>query len=992
MFAFKKVRRWFGKKQVKDGVIAVLSVMLVLSILTRPEFVRTLGRLTGTAGPGEGGYSCMPTCDETDAKFLSMPGDDLATFGGASIVMWINVPEWMASFDVGFFDGDAGKDDAGNISMFDGNWDSTETESTYTLYADPQRDGTGMTVVRQWSSNDMANNAWYEESIQNVDEARLDANSNYYYRLEANRSPDGGGINAFKVRSTGQLSTGRAELVDSSFAIIGQLANLNDVPLVYPDFSGDYDNPGTPIYDGTWNFYFDIPPGTQAISFWDGDFDRGEPVAPSADTDDPNTEGVPTWADASVTVPERAGDAGAPEDDNAWNLIRVSPSVYYEIIAPDGSTVYRNENPSGTEEWEKFVVSIDPDIPADLYVDSLAPGSYTLRIGGLDLGNTVWFRLNYDLGTTPPPPPPPECPVCPICEEPTPEPTPPPTPEPTPPPTPEPTPPPEPQPCQAPAPVDVLYVLDVSGSMTELYPGSSSKIEAAQQTILDLNTWIQAQGNDSRVALMTFRADKVDDTTREPDLQFASEFTSDFDAFSNALMGIRPNGWTPTAAAIDHAAGWLQGSLNPDHQPLVILISDGVPTVDLDKLVFGGGRVQRVNVYDPTGAARSADEVRSMGRPDPRHGQTAGEPIADAMVAIQSLKAALPDVPVYAIAMQAAQEGVFNDQVLQYIAEQGGGQHFMAKDTEQLQSALKWAFAEGACQGNTTPPQQPTPQPPTDPGTCSTYELKAQEKVARRRARIAIKNSDSADMQVTHLHIETWPSDWGDLRRVRFFGGDWVNVNAAAPVDLDVNATLGANQRRPVVMHFDNDVSDDVSALSGYIEMDNGCRVTFGSAPPGGGGTPAPTPPPAACDNPRVNQYNVENTTNNPFYGIKFEYQSGTEVKDGDYDEFAYVMSASDAAAMTSMQLEAKAAQTVGMATLDNCAFDQAQACAIVSDADGNFEFQFLGAEDNGDGTLTLRFRVTNYVGQGLSHATFGLPNGVTPPSPTGSYQSEVCP
>jgi uncharacterized protein with GYD domain len=203
---------------------------------------------------------------------------------------------------------------------------------------------------------------------------------------------------------------------------------------------------------------------------------------------------------------------------------------------------------------------------------------------------------------------------------------------------------------------------------------------------------------------------------------------------------------------------------------------------------------------------------------------------------------------------------------------------------------------------------------------------------------------------------------------------------------------LGANQRRPVVMHFDNDVSDDVSALSGYIEMDNGCRVTFGSAPPGGGGTPAPTPPPAACDNPRVNQYNVENTTNNPFYGIKFEYQSGTEVKDGDYDEFAYVMSASDAAAMTSMQLEAKAAQTVGMATLDNCAFDQAQACAIVSDADGNFEFQFLGAEDNGDGTLTLRFRVTNYVGQGLSHATFGLPNGVTPPSPTGSYQSEVCP
>jgi len=312
----------------------------------------------------------------------------------------------------------------------------------------------------------------------------------------------------------------------------------------------------------------------------------------------------------------------------------------------------------------------------------------------------------------------------------------------------------------------------------------------------------------------------------------------------------------------------------------------------------------------------------------------------------------------------------------------------MTNNPEDLQSALKWVFVTTACEGSTTPPANPPEEPPSGAATCTNYVLTGQNKNAPKRARLEIQNNDAAEMQVANIHIESWPAEWGNLNRIRFFGGDWINVNGAAPVDLMVSASLGAGQQKDIVAQFANGISDDVSGWTGYVEMQNGCRINFGS---GGGSTP-PTPPPAGgCPNPRTNQYNVENTTNNPFYGIKFEYQSGTEIRNGDYDEFAYVLDATNAAALTSMEVEAKAGTRVGTATISGCAFTQADACAPVQDSNGYFSFQFLGASDNGDGTYTLRFKVQVVTNRALSHTTFGLPTGVVPSSPNNNYQSQVC-
>jgi len=154
--------------------------------------------------------------------------------------------------------------------------------------------------------------------------------------------------------------------------------------------------------------------------------------------------------------------------------------------------------------------------------------------------------------------------------------------------------------------------------------------------------------------------------------------------------------------------------------------------------------------------------------------------------------------------------------------------------------------------------------------------------------------------------------------------------------------------------------------------------------------TPVPTPDPDVCDL-RVNTYGVENTTNNPFYGIKFEYQSGTEVKNGDMDTFQFIVTAEQLAQFTSIQLEAKAANYVGIVTMETDFTSPIPTGDVAKDDERYFAFYFGGAEDNGDGTFTLTFQVQNMTDRGLSHVTIGLPGGVTPDWPTTTYQSEVC-
>jgi hypothetical protein len=416
----------------KSGVYAIIGILAALVLLI---FV---GDLVGwwdlipgvgtavtevftppTYNPPVDGYTCLPTCDEADTRFLSMPGEDMASFGGASIVAWVSVPANYSTFTLEFFDGDSGKAADGTPGQWWlGHWDNTSTETTYRLYADPLKDGPPVdsngnvlpdTPLWTASSNDMPDNAWSQAYTFNNTPQAMGPLGHYYYRLEITRPAAGHGINALKVRSNAYLSVGQANYAGANFAIVSTRVGMDDLRVHYPQFV-DWSNPGTPAYNGEWNFYIYVPTSTLTLEFWDGDFDRGTTnIASAFDTDDPNTPPtLESWMRTSGCAadprqcprPEGAQGIGLPPDDVGFWLSERTPPVYYEIRDPNGNLIFTNEEPSGTSEWEHFVLSADPNRASEPDYHSTTPfqpGYYNLRIIGLDVWNTVWLRFQYEI-------------------------------------------------------------------------------------------------------------------------------------------------------------------------------------------------------------------------------------------------------------------------------------------------------------------------------------------------------------------------------------------------------------------------------------------------------------------------------------------------------------------------------------------------------------------------------------------------------------------
>jgi hypothetical protein len=802
-----KFSRWLRSRtgmQTLIGLAAVLVVVIIVGAVLG-WWADLIDLLSGTVAPPPpsypppmNGYTCLPTCfdgitdydgdgtpEPQDGKFLSLPGEDMWSFGGESINVWIGVPGDYVSFELGIFDGDSGKDASGSTREYwNGNWDDTQTETTYTLYADPLKDGHGTTVVGVWHGNQdpMPNNDWFNITLENTAEAR-GPSGHYFYRLEATRPVEGTGINAFKLRSNGYLSTGQADLVDAQFAIVGMAATMNDVAIIYPQFTGDWNSLGESTYDGTWDFYFYVPPAewptrTVTIEIWDGDFDRGTSSRIAQDTDDLNTDGKPDWTTNPYVRPERAGGRGIPADDHSARIYRRTPPVRYTITDPAGTPIYTNEEPSGTEEWERFVITtdpalMDPNLPpneqADKLTDELQPGWYGWRIEGLDIHNTVWIRFNYDMVTQPPPPP-----------------------------------------CDASCPRTIGYWKNNVKKV--LIDGKTNGVQETPESL--------------KTALYLVA-------------QYSPLYRHGID-----VQNPRP---------IDTVE-----PLTPEEAHMIL---------QRDQKTYPGGK----------------DQANSM--------------LARALQ--QNLAAWL----------NWGSGKICNDT---YITLDAYGGYFEGTVWQALQEAQTIIL-------NASGPDDPNLERAKDIGDLINNGLLGEE----------------AEVSVCEDYTSVMPPD----------------KQPPDPHDLP------KTPKKPE--------------------------------------PPKPVPQPITCDAPRVNTYGVENPTESPFYGIKFEYQSGTEVRDSNLDEFRFVVPADVAANMASVQVEAKAGQdqAVASVTLEGCAFNSPVPCGepIVDDNDF-FAFYFMGAEDNGDGTLTLVFQVQNFTGHALSHVTIGLPGGVVPPSPTGSYQSEVCP
>ncbi len=158
---------------------------------------------------------------------------------------------------------------------------------------------------------------------------------------------------------------------------------------------------------------------------------------------------------------------------------------------------------------------------------------------------------------------------------------------------------------------------------------------------------------------------------------------------------------------------------------------------------------------------------------------------------------------------------------------------------------------------------------------------------------------------------------------------------------------------------------------------------------PGAAGTP---PDPATCGVVPT-EYTVETATQIPFWGIKYVWGSGQKVKSGAADNYSFVVPFDVAQSMTDVTIQARAYPYTNQVLLYGCDFTSSEPCGSQTiDGTKRFGFQFMGAQDNGDGTLTLTFNVQIFTTKPLTHVAISLPDGVVPGSPSASYSGLTCP
>ncbi len=364
-------------------------------------------------GPGETaeaqisfGYSGLPTMIENDGKLLCIVGEEEQTFANVPISVWIEVDPTVSSFEIGIFDGDTGRTNAGVLDWVAGNWDTSPfgsyTQMIYELYPDPLKTGTTTEILKdvcgrsecRWFGNDdgMPNDDWFNMTVQTSAEAQ-GPDGGYYYRMVISpQSSATRDYSCFKLRSSGEAS-----LLPGVFTVMGGPVSPADLYILFPSFPAS--SPST--YDGVWEFYAMIEQSQKTLEFWDGDFDFGDSQGLNLDDDDASTTTIPPWAGGGAVM-EGAQGQGDPQDDNGNPYFVVSPNTYYEILDP-ASRSYLNPNPSGNLEWESFVLSTDAGVTADYLVDELSAGYYRWVIYGMDGHNLNAIHSDWELHSGEPP-------------------------------------------------------------------------------------------------------------------------------------------------------------------------------------------------------------------------------------------------------------------------------------------------------------------------------------------------------------------------------------------------------------------------------------------------------------------------------------------------------------------------------------------------------------------------------------------------------------
>lgn len=160
-------------------------------------------------------------------------------------------------------------------------------------------------------------------------------------------------------------------------------------------------------------------------------------------------------------------------------------------------------------------------------------------------------------------------------------------------------------------PLDIVLVLDVSGSMADNLSGGPKKIDALKTAVngfikatADENATITDQGQRNRIALVKFAGEESPEVGNDTDwqgynyTQIVSNLTDEVSGLTNTVKGLRASGATSADYAFDRAQEALKYQPRANAKKVVIFFTDGDPN-------HGRG-------FDPIVAATAVNKAKSL--------------------------------------------------------------------------------------------------------------------------------------------------------------------------------------------------------------------------------------------------------------------------------------------------------------------------------------------------------------------------------------------
>jgi hypothetical protein len=173
---------------------------------------------------------------------------------------------------------------------------------------------------------------------------------------------------------------------------------------------------------------------------------------------------------------------------------------------------------------------------------------------------------------------------------------------------------------------------------------------------------------------------------------------------SLSVDGIEAQVTTPTSIAMNETLNLLLRERNPDHLPVVVWLTDGVPNIDSagrGPEPYDLNEIQAISLYDANGDFLSWGQVQWTGDFNPQLGTFDGEPLANTMFEIEELKNALLDSMTYGLALQGDGYalGTFNEDLLEYAAYYSGGLSRSAATGDDVTAAIREIAGDLDCGG-----------------------------------------------------------------------------------------------------------------------------------------------------------------------------------------------------------------------------------------------------------------------------------------------------